>query len=516
MAKKEQSESARLVETKDELQGLQAILQQTITGSGVDSKTAETWVDTLLGDVDTLKVIRHEPRMMDAIDERIRQIDAALSQFVNLVLHDKKFQKFEGSWRGLADMVRRSTDDEQPFMRIQVLPLTKEELVRDGKRADYQESELFKKIYLRRFNTYGAIPLAAMIGDFEWSHEKEDIDGLSFMANIGSMAHCPFVTAPSPKLLGLKKSESWDQLQDAKFKSIDDRINSPDNPEMNRYRAFREMEDSRYITMCMPRVLARVPYGKGESEQSVTGFDYQEFPLADDANTVQLSSDKYCWSNAAYAMGACMIESFFNTGWGSNITGIESGGMIEDLPVHNYLSDRGDVKTMCPTEFSLAGVESKTMSNVGLLPLLWEESSPRAFFQGTETVHKPKFYSKSEKGNAATSNARLSSRLPYIMAVSRVVHWMQPRLMHMIGKRMDAAEIEKSLNEWLNDNLVEPGTDPGEEAKAKKPFKSGEITVKEDPRNPGAFFVSLKLTPHIFIEEIDLGVSLVARRVGDK
>lgn len=486
-----------------------SFLESLITSSGREGQQQQEvadWIGTLLQS--TTKVALGK-RIVQAMQARVADIDRELSSLVNKVMHHEKFRRLEGSWRGLHYLINRT--ETGPYLRVQVLDISKEELIDDAEEG-FQQAKLFKKIYTDRYNTHGGVPIAAIVGDYDWTHGATDLKGLTLMANIGAAAHCPFVTAPSPRLLGFPKGAGWNHLKKVSEKAIDDWVNAPDNVEMTAYRSFRESEDSRFVAMCMPRVIARLPYGGGDCEQKALGFDYQELEMGDDGQSKQTETDSYCWFNAAYAMGAAMTNAFFNHGWAAAIRGVESGGLVEDLPIHYYRSQHQDIRVQCPTEMPLSMSYDSILAKVGILPLIYELNSDRAVFFGGQTAQKPKLYGKSEKGNAATSNAALSARLPYMMAVSRVVHTMQPMLRQMIGSNKEAEDVHLLMNKWLVDNYVLDQSDASEAARAERPFRSASVEVRADARDPGVYHVGVQLRPHFQLEEVNVGISLVARK----
>lgn len=476
------------------------------TGKADSAKTND-WLRDLVNDADkgSLKL---EKKTLQAIDERISEIDRALSDYTNRVMHHEKFQKLEGSWRGLSQLVTSSNLGSD--LRVQVMDISKDELVDDITSSSFQRTELYDKIYTQRYNILGGIPLGSIVGDFEFSHASTDVKTLTGMAQICAVSHCPFLTSPSPKLFGFPEESGWSKLSNLDDVSIDNRFDNPSVVEMTDWRAFREMEDSRYVSMCLPRVMARLPYGQGDCEQGIKSFTFQEFPLGSDGLPTQTETDKYCWTNAAYSMATCMSHAYTDHGWAVNIRGLESGGKVEGLPIHYFTSKHSDTRVQCPTEVPIPMSKEKQLGNVGFLPLVFELNSAHAVFLGGQTVHKPKEYDDSPAGRGATANSNLSARLPYIMAVSRAAHALQPMLRAQIGQSKEADQIELFLHNWFVNNYVTDSK--AEETKAAKPFSSADIKVEEDERNPGVYNVKVNLRPHFQVEEINVGMSLVASK----
>src|SRR6185436_4149575 len=120
----------------------------------------------------------------------------------------------------------------------------------------------------------------------------------------------PFIGAAGPGLMGM---ESWQDLSNPR-----DLTKIFQTPEYAAWRSLRDSEDSRYITLSLPRTLGRLPYGS--KTDPVADFVFEE-------EVDGSASSKYLWCNAAYAMGVNITRSFKLYGWMSRIRGVESGGL---------------------------------------------------------------------------------------------------------------------------------------------------------------------------------------------
>ena len=104
----------------------------------------------------------------------IKAIDAELSAQLAAVMHHPKFQKLEGTWRGLHYLVMNSETSAQ--MRLKVMNVSKHELFKDlDKAIEFDQSQMFKKLYENEFGTPGGEPYGALIGDYEFTNHPEDI-----------------------------------------------------------------------------------------------------------------------------------------------------------------------------------------------------------------------------------------------------------------------------------------------------------------------------------------------------
>jgi type VI secretion system protein ImpC len=214
---------------------------------------------------------------------------------------------------------------------------------------------------------------------------------------------------------------------------------------------------------------------------------------------------RYLWGNASWALGARVTTAFARFGWCATIRGVESGGLVEGLPVHNFRTEAGDTVMKCPTEVPITDRREKELADLGFAPLVHCKGTPNAAFFSVQSVNKPKVYDK----DAATANARLSSQLPYIFAVSRFAHYLKAMMRDKIGGYTSRTEIERFLNNWIN-NYTIANDDAGMELKAKHPLKEARIDVVEIPGKPGAYRAVAYLRPHFQLDELSVSLRLVA------
>ena len=421
------------------------------------------------------------------INQRIADIDRMLSAQLNEILHNEIFQKLEGSWRGLKYLMDQTETGVQ--CKIKVLNVTKRELLRDLKRApEFDQSALWKKVYEEEFGQFGGSPFGAMIGDYEFGRGPEDVELLEKVAQVAAAAHAPFLSAADPTFLNL---ESYAQLNAPR-----DIAKIFDTTEYAKWKSFRASEDSRYVGMCLPRMLIRLPYGKDGT--TLEAFNYEE-------NVDGTDYKKYSWSNAAYALGARITTAFNLYGWCAAIRGVEGGGLVEGLPVHNFRTDQGEVAMKCPTEIPIPDRREKELADQGFIPLVHCKDTDYAAFFSVQSAQKPKLYDK----DAANANARLSAQLPYIMACCRFAHYLKAMMRDKIGSFMSRTDCERWLNQWIM-NYVTPDDTASPHAKAQRPLRDARIEVQDVPGKPGAYRAIAFLRPHFQLDELSMSLRLVA------
>lgn len=440
-------------------------------------------------------VLSFDKDLLRSINAGIAQLDKVISTQLAAIMHHPDFQKLEGTWRGLNYLVMNSETSEN--LKIKVFNCTKRELFKDlDKAIEFDQSQAFKKLYENEFGMPGGEPYGALIGDYQFTNHPEDMDLLTKMSGVAAAAHCPFVTSPSPELFGF---ENWTEMSKPR-----DLAKIFDSQEYIKWNAFRDSEDSRFVTMCMPRSLARLPYGA--ATKPVEEFSYEEVELGAGGESVAVDHDQYCWMNAAYVMGSKFTDAFSKYGWCTAIRGVQNGGKVEGLPTHIFTSDDGDLDVKCPTEIAITDRREAELSKLGFLPLCHFKNTDYSVFFGAQTTQRPKKYDRPD----ATANAAISARLPYIMASSRFAHYLKVMARDAIGSFKEREDVEKWLHRWIM-NYVLADDNPSEEAKARYPLADAKIEVKEIPGQPGAYNAVAHLRPWLQLEELTASLRMVAK-----
>jgi type VI secretion system protein ImpC len=421
------------------------------------------------------------------INARIAQIDHLISIQLNEILHHPDFQKLEGSWRGLKYLMDSS--ETGTGLKIKVLNVNKKELLKDLQRAaEFDQSALFKKVYEEEFGVFGGAPFGALIGDFHFGKSPEDIETLERISQVAAAAHAPFLSGADPSFFNIDTFTQLDAPRDL--------AKVFDTTEFAKWKSFRASEDSRYVGLALPRTLGRLPYGK--DTKPVEAFSYEE-------NVDGSDHSKYLWSNAAYALGARLTQAFSLYGWCASIRGVEGGGLVDGLPVHNFYTDEGDVAMKCPTETPITDRREKELADLGFVPLVHCKGTDYAAFFSVQSCQKAKVYDN----EAANANARLSTQLPYILACSRFAHYLKAMMRDKIGSFMSRKDCENWLNNWIM-NYVTPDETATPSTKAAKPLRDARIDVDEVPGKPGVYRAVAFLKPHFQLDELSVSLRLVA------
>jgi type VI secretion system protein ImpC len=421
----------------------------------------------------------------------IAEIDKKLSDQINVIMHSERFQQVESAWRGLHYLVNNSETDE--MLKIRVMNISKKDLAKTLKKykgTAWDQSPLFKKLYEEEYGQLGGEPYGSLVGDYYFDHTPGDVELLGQMAQIAAAAHAPFLAAASPSSMGM---ESWQELANPRDLS---KIFS--SPEYAGWRSLRESDDAKYVGLAMPRFLARVPYGAKTSP--VEEFEFEEETGGGDHS-------RYTWANAAYAMAVNINRAFKQYGWCTAIRGVESGGAVEELPVHTFPSDDGGVDMKCPTEIAISDRREAELANCGFMPLIHRKNTDVAAFIGAQSLQKPAEYSDPD----ATANARLSARLPYLFASCRFAHYLKCMVRDKVGSFKEREDMQRYLHNWVQQYVLGDPSRAGDEMKAKKPLAGAEVVVEEIEGNPGYYSAKFYLRPHYQLEGVNVTLSLTSK-----
>lgn len=432
------------------------------------------------------------------IQDAIAKIDQQVSKQLTEVIHGDELQKLEGSWRGLQYLVRNT--DISELQKIKVMNASKQDLQKEfNKILEPEQSVLFEKIYEDEFGTPGGEPYGVLIGDYEFGNNAKDIDFMTKMSGIAATAFCPFIAAADSTAIGL---DTWEDL--SKPKDLEKVARSHEFAQWNN---FRDSEDSRFVTLAMPRVLARLPYNA--KTNPADGFTFNEVEYDSKGRAKKLNHDEFTWMNAAYVMGSKMTDAFAKYGWCTAIRGAESGGKVKGLPTYSFTSDDGDMDMKCPTEVAITDRREKELSNLGFLPLSHYKNTDYAVFFGAQTAQRAKVYEE----NSATENAAIAAKLPYMMVTSRVAHHVKIMARDKIGSMASAGDVEKTLNTWIQ-KYTDINPHASQHTRCIYPLAEASVKVEAVPGKIGAYHAVAWMKPWLPLEELTTSLRLVANIPG--
>ena len=453
-------------------------------GYDVAKKGVEAFIAELLAPNKSVEKIDKK-----VVDSMISEIDAKLSKQLDQVMHNETFQKMESAWRGLKFVVDRT--DFRENSKIVLLDINKEQLAEDFEDApEIVQSGLYKKAYSDEYGTFGGEPYAAIVANYGFDHGAQDIALLKNCASVATMSHAPFLAGADSKMFGVDSYEELPNLKD--LKSI------MEGPAYAKWQGFRESEDARSVGLTAPRFLLRLPYG---DDNQVKAFNYQE--------DVSENHGDYLWGNTAFALASRLSNSFANFRWCPNIIGPQSGGTVDDLPLHQFES-MGELQTKCPTEALITERREFELAEEGFIGLSMRKGSDNAAFFSANSAQKPKTFGQSAEGKEAELNYRLGTQLPYLFVVNRLAHYIKVIQRENIGSWKEKEDLQGELNKWISQYVSEMDN-PSASVRNKRPLREAEITVEDVPGNAGFYKVDMKVRPHFKYMGANFTLSLVGK-----
>ncbi len=435
-----------------------------------------------------LKPTRSDEKVNSAVvDQMIATIDQKLSAQLDTILHDDTFQQMESAWRGLKFLVDKT--DFRQNIKIEMLSTSKDELLADFDDApEIVRSGLYRHVYTAEYGQFGGQPVGAVITNFDYGPGAQDIKLLQYMASVGAMSHAPVIGAASTEMFGVDQFEELANLKD--LQSIFE------GPKYAKWNSFRQSEDARYVGLTAPRFLLRLPYGP--ESNPVKSFNYEEASAGTTAN--------YLWGNAAYAFATRLTDSFAQFRWCPNIIGPQSGGAVENLPLHTFEA-MGQLQSKVPTEVLISDRREYELAEQGFIALTMRKGTDNASFFSANSVQKPKFFGNSEDGKEAELNYKLGTQLPYMFIINRLAHYIKVLQRENIGSWKTRVELESELNKWIRQYVADQ-ENPSAEVRSRRPLRAASIQVEDVQGEPGWYRVSMAVQPHFKYMGADFTLTL--------
>jgi type VI secretion system protein ImpD len=459
-------------------------------------ESAETSLHYWINEFIPSTIQRSQTEISYAITRAIAELDSLIEEQLNLILHHPSLQKLEASWRGLWMLVEEA--DGSQNIKVKILDISWSEVVKDITRAlEFDQSNLFQKIYNEEFGTPGGEPYGVIIGDYEISHKitakhpYDDLAALEGMAQIAAASFSPFIASVSSECFGLDD-----------YAGLGQPINISNifvQTEYARWRILRDKPDSRFIGLTLPSILMRRPYIKEPG--SYKGIHFQE-------QVAGRGNEKYLWGNACYAFASILIREFANVGWFGHIRGVPrnylTGGLITNLPVDEFSTDSDGIAFKPVTDVIITDSVEKILSEHGFIPLCQCYGAPYAAFYNNQSIQQAAEYGS----NDARINARLSAMLQHVFCGSRIAHYIKIIVRDKIGSFLSASECENYLRDWLY-SYTTGREDLDWEDQARYPLREADVNVKEHPTKPGEYLCVIHLKPHYQLDHMVSELELI-------
>lgn len=441
--------------------------------------------------------INHLP-VRQWLAQQIALIDELIAEQINAILHHKKLQALEASWRSL----KKLCDESYPYpnIKLRLLNVSWAEVCRDITKAqDFDQSQLFQRIYTDEFGMPGGEPYGLLIGDYYVSHKPyeghryNDIEVLQGLSQIAAASFAPFICGAAPQLFGL---DDYSTLgSHLNFNAIFQQ------QEYIKWRSFRQMEDARFVSLLLPRILLRQPHHAKAGE----------FPFEEDC----YKPEHYLWGNASFAFASVIIREYGEIGWFAQIRGVPrnqlAGGVVtgyEPVPI-------GKESHHILTDVIITDSIERELNDLGFMALCQCYGVPLAAFHSNPTLHIPKVFNE----KSSTANARISAMLQQVLCASRFAHYLKVMIRDKVGSYSTEKECELFLTKWIN-QYTTGRDDLSWEMRAKYPLRDARLQVREMPGMPGQYTCVIHLKPHYIAEnlvsELKLTTELTSSSIGTR
>ncbi len=424
------------------------------------------------------------------VDLLIATMTWRMARQIDEILHHKTFQALEAAWRGLRFVIDRV--DFRENIRVEMLNVSKRDLLEDFQDSpEVPKSGMYKLAYSAEYGVFGGRPYALLVANYEFTPLPQDIYLLDQCAAVATMAHAPFIAAAAPKFFGLDDFAKLPQLREvaAMF----------EGPQYTKWRAFRDSDDARYVGLCLPRFLLRLPYGP--EAVRVRAFEYEEDVVG--------QHERYLWGNAGFAFATRVAESFARYRWCPNIIGPSSGGTVDDLLLHRYEA-MGQIQTKIPTEIVITERREFEIAEQGFIPFTYRRDTENACFFSANSCQKPKYFGISDEGRQAAVNHKLGTQLPYLLITARIAHYLKVLQREQIGTWKERQDLERELQKWVNQYVADQeAVSPA--VRARRPLRKAKITVADIEGNAGWYKVDVQVRPHFKYMGAGFEIGLVGR-----
>lgn len=429
------------------------------------------------------------------IQRGIYQIDVLLSNQVNQLLHANEFQSLEASWRGLKYLVDQNTLNTK--IKIKLLDVSWDLLSKDlNYSLDFDQSQIFKKIYDQQLDTPGGEPFGLLIGDYYIDHRGVSNDGIKHldtiesMAKISSFSFVPFVTAANSSLFEVESFATLYPWLDVE--------NTFKQEQYAKYRSFVAKKESRFVGLVLPKVLMRPTY---QANAACT----QAFNFAEKA----LRHHEYLWGNAVYYFASVVIRSYESSGWFYDIVGTDTNkthnGLIKDLLQQSFDLDRQGLLNCIGLEHLISESQEQKLSGMGFIALTSRKYTNDAAFYSCSSVHAQKFKSNDHE----FINDKTFSKLNHILCVSRFAHYIKIIMREKIGLFISPQECENYLQQWIN-NYTATLDEGSHQQRITYPLRAASVAVRRRVDNPQSYICDMYLCPHLQIDEFNLQIRFTA------
>ena len=297
-------------------------------------------------------------------DALIASLDEGVVSQMRSLLHHPDFQNLEAAWISLREMVTGIELGDE--VTLHAFDLTWEELVADV--AGGAEGSILKRCLVEAgAGLPGGEAWSLLVADFAFGETIESLGTLAGLGAVAAAAGGPVLASASPKLIGVPSLLG--NTDTSSFTLADTELAAA-------WDALRKSAAAPWIGLTLPRVLARLPYGRGTEE--IDRFAFEEI-------AAERPHEAYLWAGAGWAVARWMAGVFVESGW--QLAG--SDPILEGLPVHAYRDAAGDSAMQPCAEVYLPESAGTQLIAAGLIPILSMKNRDAASVMRLQSIADP-------------------------------------------------------------------------------------------------------------------------------
>lgn len=430
------------------------------------------------------------------IQQVIAQIDTLLNAQMNRLLHHPTFQALEASWRGVRYLCGFTSQGKKK-VKIRLLAVSASDAFKDlNHAAEFDQSQLFKKIYSSAFDQAGGEPFGLLVCDVYVSHQPTKVirDSIGFvrdLAQIAAASFAPVLMGAAPELAGL--NAFYDYPVPFNIRRL------IATHEYDRWRGLQQDPHTRFVGLVAPRVLARVPYNR--FGVSVRNRWFQE--------DIQQVSD-YAWGNAAYQYAGLVLACYLRTGWFAEILGFgeEEASALVSIQREPLSLLQADGLQRKAVEYDFLESQERELSALGVTVLHDNPWQQQFYINNCFTLWQP----KKTVNVSMNQHAEVSNTLNHLLCGARFAHYLKVIMRDKVGSFQSSAECQRFLEKWIRHYTSTADLSPT--ARAQYPLKSASVNVSEKPGEPGKYHCVIQVLPHYQLSYIYSELKLVTTLEG--
>lgn len=319
--------------------------------------------DSVLSEFVQRVVAPHLVSTPDPSETEIKaRVDAAVTAELRALLHHPDFQGLEAAWRAAFFLARRLDTDSA--LQVHLIDVSREELAADLASDQIDTSGIHRLLVEQSVATPGSDPWALLVGLFTLGIDDDELALLERIGRVARDAGAPFVAGGASILAGVHSIASTPDPDDWT------------NDVPRTWSSLRRSTVAPYLSLVIPRLLLRLPYGKRTDECELVQFE-ENVPDA------RPPHESYLWGSGGIAAALLVGEGFAEDGWD-----LRPGREISNLPLHVYRADGEATATPC-AEAVLSERAAERLLDIGLSPILSVRDSDTVIFPRLQSIAEP-------------------------------------------------------------------------------------------------------------------------------